>query len=126
MEVTRALVVTLRGNVREHLALLADFEGQRKYERDVPIADVPAELVCGWFDDSYYPDSPAFQAAFLPAELTILRDFNACFQSIQGTVPDPISLTELQAMDVWRQLADAARSTLAAIPEELPTAVEWT
>jgi hypothetical protein len=116
MAVTRTPVLTWRGNVRDHLALLADFEAQKKYERDVPIANVPAELVCQWFDDLYHPDASQFQALFSAAELAVLSAFNARFELIQGTVPYPISLSELQAMDVWRQLADAAASALAAIP----------
>ncbi|HCS29040.1 MAG TPA: hypothetical protein DIW43_16405 [Spongiibacteraceae bacterium] len=35
----------------EGFRLLADADAQLKYERDVPTANVPAELVCMWFDD---------------------------------------------------------------------------
>ena len=41
----------IRAEVLSHLELLASPELQARYERDVEIADVPAELVCVWFDD---------------------------------------------------------------------------
>ena len=62
----------LRAGILELLELLADAAAQERYEHNVPIADVPAELCCMWFDDLYHPDSPAFQAAFTVAELDAL------------------------------------------------------
>lgn len=43
--------MSLRESLLQTLTLLGDFEAQMKYVVDVPIADVPAELICMWFDD---------------------------------------------------------------------------
>ena len=39
----------------DEIDLLAHRSKQLQYEQSVPIANVPAELVCGFCDDLYYP-----------------------------------------------------------------------
>ena len=60
--------MSVRAQVIEHIELLSLPSEQLEYERDVPIADVPAELVCGFCDDLYHPKSPEILLAF--TELT--------------------------------------------------------
>ena len=88
MEITEERLEGTRSSIREHLELLANPNAQRDYERDAPIADVPAELFCGWFDDSYHPEDPAFQAAFNPRELALLADFNDLFAAAEREIPE--------------------------------------
>jgi hypothetical protein len=120
MEVTEELCRNVRSSIRGHLALLADLEGQRQYERDVPIADVPAELFCIWFDDSYFSESPAHQQAFTPSELTALETFSAMLLSISTSVGEIRDVADLQARREWPRLAAAAAAVLQQIPEPLP------
>jgi hypothetical protein len=61
--------VDLRNNIVGLMRMLASKNEQLAYERDVPIANVPAELVCMWFDDFYHPEAGLFLEAFSPAEL---------------------------------------------------------
>ncbi len=106
----------VRSSIREHLALLANLEGQRQYERDVPIADVSAELFCIWFGDTYFPESPAHQQAFTPSELAALEAFSAMLLSISTSVGEIRDVADLQARREWPRLAAAAAAVLQQIP----------
>lgn len=108
----------LRGSLRGQLALLADVEEQRHYERALPRANVPAELLCGWFDDCYLPDSAAFQQSFNPDERQALDAFHALFEAASAQLPRSWKLDELHAHPAWAQVVAAAAATLSAIPEE--------
>lgn len=102
----------LRRAIREHLALLADHQLQRDYARDVPAADVPAELLAGWFDDTYHPESPTLQATFDPSEREALARFHAELADVVGEVVGLRTLDELQARSGWHRLATAAAEAL--------------
>lgn len=58
------LQIALRRNITEHLRLLSSAEEQLQYQQDVPLINVTVELICGWFDDDYLPESKAFSQAF--------------------------------------------------------------
>jgi hypothetical protein len=120
MEVTEELRRNIRSSIRDHLALLADLEEQRKYERNVPIANVPAELVCGWFDDSYIPDSPAHHAAFTLSERAALEDFSALFSPVADGLRNVREVADLHARREWLEVVAAAAILLRQIPEPLP------
>jgi hypothetical protein len=66
---------SLRKAILEHLALVSSAGAQLEYERSAPIADVPAELVCGFTDDLYHPKSEALLDAFTEDELRDLAEF---------------------------------------------------
>jgi hypothetical protein len=106
----------LRKSIIEHLQLLSSFEAQIEYERTVPLADVPAELVCIWFDDLYQPDSQLFQAAFTRSEREILATFHEQFEKVSDSLPEPIpSIAELHARKEWQEMNAAALATLRAL-----------
>lgn len=65
-----------RERVIDHLRLVASAEAQLRYEADVPIADVPAELVCGFVDDIYHPKSELMLRTFESDELERLAEFH--------------------------------------------------
>ena len=108
--------MSLREAVLDRLRLLANLDAQRSYEESVPIADVPAELVCGWFDDAYHPESRVFQQQFSPAELDALSQFSSQFekllQSFGGSLPP---LSTLQESVPWQRLAQAAAAVLSSL-----------
>jgi hypothetical protein len=54
----------IRRAVFEEIELLAHASLQVRYEKNVPIANVPAELICGFCDDLYHPKSQVFLDAF--------------------------------------------------------------
>ena len=119
MEPSEDLLANIRTSVIEVLQLLADPEAQREYERNVAIADVPAELFCLWFDDVYHPESPAHQAAFSPGELDLLAEFTKLFLDAEAELPDPLPrLRELQAHPAWSRVVSGAASTLRGLARE--------
>ena len=116
MEITKKLVANIRSSIFEQLKLLADPEAQREYECNVPIADVPRELFCGWFDDSYHPESPAFQAAFNPRELDALAEFHNLFSAAEVELPEPLpQLSDIQAHPAWGRVLSGAAKALRCL-----------
>lgn len=105
----------IRTGINSELRLLSDFDAQSAYERDVPIANVPAELVCGWFDDSYHPASEPFIAAFSSDELAVLAEFNDFYEARLRTIPTDSGVARLQATPQWTEIRDKAAATLEAL-----------
>ncbi len=106
---------TLRGNMRELLSLLASPEAQRKYEASVPIADVPAELVCLWFDDQYAPASRAFRESFTDSELQLLAEFHSVYEARVKSLPTAGGLAALQQSSEWNEIVDRAAQALGRL-----------
>jgi hypothetical protein len=92
----------LRQQGIEILRLISSVDKQIEYERDVPIANVPSELVCQWFDDFYHPRSPQFKAAFDAEELNRLADFNDYFHKRFKNLPG--NLEEMHRCEEWREI----------------------
>ncbi len=109
---------SIRQGIRELLALLASEEEQLAYERDVPIANVPAELVCMWFDDTYHPDAAWFRP-FTTEELLALAEFHAAYAGVvQRLPPSQGSVGTWHACPVWKAIMTAAARALASVPVE--------
>jgi hypothetical protein len=87
-----------RRHIIELLQPLASEELQLVYERTVPIADVPAELLCKWFDDLYYP---GIESQFEPGEAEALSRFNV-FYAKRELLPE-----------LWNDPCLAGRSDMA-------------
>jgi len=104
-----AAAPSVRDAVLKELELLASLELQAKYERDVPAADVPAELMCGWFDDLDLPASAS--GVFSGKDLGSVRSFSDSFdeaiKDLQG-----LSLSQLHSNPVWLQVVENARILL--------------
>lgn len=101
--------------VRELLILISDRDAQRAYERDVPIANVPAELICMWFDDLYHPASDWFVSAFSDDELADLATFNDFYGARTGDLPTSGGIDVLQNAREWDEIVDQARATLVRL-----------
>ena len=99
----------VRDAVLSQLELLASLELQAKYERDVPAADVPAELVCGWFDDLDLPASAS--GVFAGKDLESVHAFSKSFEKTLKDV-EGLSLLELHANPAWLKVAENARLLL--------------
>ena len=63
-----------RKRVIEEIELLASPSTQMQYERDVPIADSPSELICQFVDGLYHPKDEVFLNAFTAEELRSLAE----------------------------------------------------
>jgi hypothetical protein len=109
----------VRANLRRLLALLSDPEAQRAFERDVPAAHVPSELVCLWFDDVYRPDDAAFRAAFSEAERRALDAFHRLYREREPDLePLPETVRDLHALPAWSDVVRAAGTALGALEAE--------
>ena len=116
-----------RQYVIEYLELIASRKAQLAYQKNVPIADVAAELFCMWFDDLYTPgeDDPSlynlgvheegvreFESCFSSAELVALSEFHAFFKSVAHAIPEGLRLEDLHTNDLWCELMGAAKKAL--------------
>lgn len=104
-----------RSTFRELLELLSSREAQLRYETDVPIANVPAELLDMWFDDRYHPETPWFSQAFTDHERQVLADFNAFFSGVAERLPTDRGVAALHAEPVWDDVCAKASEVLAEL-----------
>ena len=89
--------------------MLASEKEQRIYAENVPHVDITRELVAGWFDDSYHPESAAFAAWFSPAELQVLQSFDAEFAKVHAVLPPSNGSVDVWlATGPWRNLMEHA------------------
>jgi len=102
--------------IREELAFLASEEGLIEYERNVPHVDITAELLCGWFDDSYHPHDEGFCSCFERHELEVLARFNEFYDERTSRLPESKGTvrTWLQT-SAWREVMREAQLTLTKI-----------
>lgn len=104
-----------RSTFRELLELLSSREAQLRYEADVPIANVPAEMFCMWFDDHYHPETAWFSEAFTSHERQALTDFNAFFSGVTDRLPTDRGVAGLHAEPVWDEVCARAADALAEL-----------
>src|SRR5215831_2110733 len=91
------------------LRLISSEREQLDYEQDVPQADVPAELLCCWFDDYYHPSDPHFRSFFSPRELEILASFNNVYDLESKALPPSTGTVRPWLADPgWRRVMTAA------------------
>jgi hypothetical protein len=96
-----------RQRITEVLQLLSSKEAQIEYQRDVPIADVSAELLCMWFDD--------LGDVWLSTELSSkerdrLELFNRFYAKRAAQLPK--NLEEMHNSVAWQEVIDEARDVL--------------
>lgn len=80
--------MNLRKRVIDLITLISSPTQQYNYEKNVPIANVPQELISMWFDVTYHPDCDEFNVAFTEQERHALNDFSQCFKSSLKCIPD--------------------------------------
>jgi len=90
--------------------VLASAHAQLRYEQRVPIAHIPSELLCGWFDEIYHPNSPEFQQAFSRKELSALADFSSVLHKNSRVLPG--SARELVKQSGWQLVMRSAGEVL--------------
>ena len=105
----------IRSSLLRLLDLIGDFEAQRAYEQDVPIANVPAELVCMWFDDAYHPDSEQHAKAFSARERKLLERFHMAYEKCADDLPCDNGVAVLQQSSQWIAVSQEAAKTAGEI-----------
>lgn len=106
-----------RYRVIEEIELLASPSAQMKYERDVPIADVPAELICGFANDLYQPKSDLFLNAFTEEELKSLAELYGmiCIASKVFNAKGYHTVSEIQKVPEWRSVMSFAKDLVVEL-----------
>ncbi len=106
-----------RKRVIDEIEGLASPSDQIKYEHDVPIADVPAELICGFVDDLYHPKSKLFLNAFTEQELRSLAELYGmmCIASKAFTKHYCRSVAAIQKLPEWRSVMAFAKDLVVEL-----------
>ena len=101
----------IRKAVIEELELLARASLQAKYESDVPVAYIPAELVCRFCDDLFHPKSQTFLDAFSEEEIKDLAALYGLLRIASKAIDDAESLTvaDLHKKSEWRSVMNLAK-----------------
>lgn len=109
-----------RERVLEAIEGFASPSDQLKYERDVPVANVPAELICGFVDDLYHPKSELFLDAFTEQELKSLAELYGmlCIVSRTITELDSCSVHDIQKVPEWRAVITFAKDLIVELKRE--------
>jgi len=100
--------MTLRENIIDLLALYASPKQQFEYEKEVPIANVPQELLSMWFD----PDNKDIKLAFNLKEHRSLSEFTGYFNERLKYIPQFDGVTGLQQNRQWLEIQKYAKSLL--------------
>ena len=115
----------IRGQIFDLLALIGDAEAQRNYERCVPIADVPSELVCMWFDSDYRPELSGFSQSFSDGELKVLSEFAEFYEARVDALPCQCELEELHRAPEWPAIMERAQDALKRLAPEVLASETW-
>ena len=105
----------IRALIEGLLCQLSDAEEQLRYEQNVPIASVPAELVCMWFEDHFHPEKDWFKDCFSPQERDTLLAFHRFYEGKLRFLPDTERVTELHQSSHWKEVMDRAGAVLRSI-----------
>ncbi len=106
----------VRNGIMDYLELAASIDEQRAYERRVPIAQVPNELINQWEDWVRYDDLDWYGApVFSPDEAEAIRAFHGVWQAVADATPEPMphTIDALIGTPIWNRLVTAAQSALA-------------
>jgi hypothetical protein len=111
-----------RQSVIEVLKLLSSPERQLAYERNVPQISVTNELLSGWLDDTYLPESEKFRECFSVPELEAMAAFDAFFDEHSNSLPKARNgVSDWLADENWRQIMQGAKDLLIVlVPQDRP------
>lgn len=111
--------IPYRDRLIEVIGTLSSGAEQLAYQEQVPIAYVPDELVCQFFDDSFHPKSPEFTGEFSNDELKAVCVFSGYLSiasdEVQGNRSPPI--TDVLKLPRWREMMRFAAKTTATLKE---------
>jgi hypothetical protein len=106
----------VRNRIMDYLQLAASADQQRDYERRVPIAQLPSEMINQWEDwvrddDLNWYAAPVFSQDESEAILTFHDVWSAVADETPNPMPHTIDL--LIGTPVWNRLMIAAQAALA-------------
>lgn len=110
----RVLAQRIRNRLMEYLETASSYEAQREYERNVPIAHVPHEMINQWED---WVDGAKLdwfeEPVFSSREQEAIRTYHAVWDSVAKDTPKTLpSLSALIGTEPWERLRQAAEMAL--------------
>lgn len=112
----RVVEQRVRNRVIEYLELASSFDEQREYERNVPIAHIPYEVIEQWRDWVYEDprDDTDLSDVYDRAEVEAMCNVQAAWDDATAATPNNYPpLSEVQALPEWGRLRDVAASALS-------------
>lgn len=108
------LAQRIRNRLMEYLETASSYDQQREYERNVPIAHVPHEMINQWEDLVDGGRLDWFEEpVFSPQEQEAIRTFHAVWDSVAKNTPKSLpSLSALIETEPWERLRQAAEMAL--------------
>lgn len=111
----RVLAQRIRNRLIEYLETASSYKEQHEYERNVPIAHVPDEIINQWED---WVDGARLdwfeEPVFSPREQEAIRTFHAVWDGVAKDTPKSLpSLSALVGTEPWERLQRAAVRALA-------------
>ncbi len=106
----------IRNNIIAYLEVAASAEEQREYERNVPIAQVPNEMINQWQDSVDADDFIWYgEPVFSPEETMALRSFHTTWSQVADATPNPMphSVEALIGTPIWDHFMRDAGIALA-------------
>lgn len=103
----------VRNHTIEYLELAASYELQVQYERDVPIAHVPSEIICQWEDLSPVDraDDALHADLYSVDEAAAIREYHSVWNRVADQIPSGFpTLKTVQTLTCWDDLRQAAIS----------------
>ena len=95
------------------LELWASADEPLNYQRNVPTANVSAELFCQWCDDYYIEDNPIMIKEFSQMELEAYKEFDKVICEVSDQIPEMTPpIEEFINTHEWNVVKHAAVSTL--------------
>ncbi|WP_133242813.1 hypothetical protein [Pontibacter virosus] len=110
------MATRIRKLVLDVIELWSSKEAQLNYQKNVPIANVSAELFEQW-TDFYNPDDRKFKMAFNETELKLLADFEHVLER-ETTRVSPYNVPDIELFVYtleWREINNAAIELLNKI-----------
>jgi len=99
--------MSIRKAILDEIDLLAHRSKQLQYEQSVPIANVPAELVCGFCDDLYHPKNEQMLSEFTEEELKGLAHLYGVL--CEAASLNVSSVVELVKQPKWQTVVSVAK-----------------
>lgn len=99
--------MSIRTAIIEAIELLSLPSEQLAYEKNVPIANVPAELICIFCDDLYHPESEQLLSQFNAEEMNGLAHLNGVL--CEAAEIEVSSVSELLKNDQWKTVINVAK-----------------
>ena len=110
-----SLKLRVRNNIIDYFEVASSAAEQREYERRVPIAQVPSEMINQWEDcvpnaDFDWYSMPEYSLD----EQNMLRQFHSVWNYVVENTPYemPYTVEDLIGTPVWQRLIDAAGDAL--------------